>query len=54
MMQTGSILLGTIMVYILLSIARYYIIFSEVNNFAVSRTVLGVMGALAGPSLCLS
>ena len=43
MKQTGSILLGTIMVYILLSIASYYIIFSEVNNFAVSRTVLGVI-----------
>ena len=46
MKQTGSILLGTIMVYILLCIASYYI-FPEVNNFAVSRAVSGVMGTLS-------
>ena len=43
MKQTGSILLGSIMVYILLCIASYYI-FPEVNKLAVSRAVSGAMG----------
>ena len=46
MRETGSILLGTIMVYILVCIGSYYI-FSEVNNFAVSRAVSGVMGVVS-------
>lgn len=46
MRQTGSILLGTIMVYILLCIGSYYI-FPEVNNFAISRTISGVMGVVS-------
>ncbi|PQD96591.1 hypothetical protein CYL18_01460 [Pradoshia eiseniae] len=46
MKQTGSILIGTIMVYILLCIGSYYI-FPEVNSFAVSRAASGVMGVVS-------
>ena len=46
MKQTGSILLGTIMVYILFCIGSYYS-FPEENNFAVSRTISGIMGVFS-------